>query len=126
MGAFFTNITLSGPSQDEVASALRAERRSAFVSRTTNGRTVVFDEASEEQGAAQGELAARLSKRFECAALAALVHDSDFLMMDLFESGRAIDRYNSAPSYFEGDGDPDELPAGGDAAVLCRAFGGGD
>ena len=123
MGASFTSIVLQGPTQEDVAAALRADRRSAFVSPTTAGRTVVFDEASERQDESLPTLAVELSKRFRCAALAVLVHDSDVLLLNLFESGRERDGYNSAPTYFDADGDPDELPEGGDAELLCRAFG---
>lgn len=126
MGAFLTNIVLCGPTQNEVVAELRAQKRSAFISPTIGGKTVVFDRESERQGEALTDLALALSTKFRCAALAVVVHDSDILLLSLFESGRPTDDYNSAPSYFDEDGDPDEPPEGGDAANLCRAMGAGN
>ena len=50
-----------------------------------------------------------------------LVHDDDILLYSLHDNGKRVDEYNSSPAYF--DTGPGEPPEGGDASVLCRAFG---
>lgn len=122
MGAFYTNITLKGPAQAEIVELLEREGMDAFVSPTSNGCTVVFDERSETRSEALSELAMRLSDVFSCPALAVLVHDSDILMTFLFEAGKLTDEYNSAPDYFDDDGDGSP-PSGGNASRLSAAFG---
>jgi hypothetical protein len=120
MGAFYTNITLRGPSQEAAAEAL--EGREAYVSPAENGVVVVFDSESEDQSTEViTSLASRLSKQFACPALAVINHDDDVLFYVLYESGVEKDRYDSTPE-FEG-GDPFARPKGGDAKILCSAFG---
>ena len=76
MGNFYTNNTLRGPSQQAVAAALAG--RSAIVTPAQDGCVVVFDEASDEQNQEViTELAARLSREFDCPVLAVLNHDDD-------------------------------------------------
>ncbi|MEP6999866.1 MAG: hypothetical protein ABI969_05275 [bacterium] len=67
------------------------------------------------------DLAALLSAGLECAALAVLNHDDDVLSYTLLERGKVVDEYNSSPAYF--DDAPEAAPSGGDAALLCSAFG---
>ena len=121
MGAFYTNLTVRGPSRDQVISAL-GDRR-AFVSGTVNSCTVVLDEACESQDMQiLSELAARLSSRLSCPVLAVLIHDDDVLCYELWKQGDRLDQYNSRPGYFE-DVPEGDRPSGGDAAILAKAFG---
>jgi hypothetical protein len=121
MGNFYTNITLRGPDQDATVAFLNEQRRPAYVAPTVNGCTIVFDEACETQDTDILEaLAAQLSQRFACPALAVLNHDDDILWYKLYDAGQALDEYNSAPDYF-GD-EEGAQPTGGDARKLCRAF----
>ena len=119
MGNFYTNITVRGPSQEATAAALRG--RQTFVSPEMDGCVVVFDEESETQSEIVFRLAAKLSRQFACPALAVLNHDDDVLMYALYENGTQRDTYDSTPG-FDGD-DPFAAPEGGDASVLCAAFG---
>jgi hypothetical protein len=120
MGDFYTNYTIRGASQDAVANALRGRR--AIVSPERDGCVVAFDEASDDQdtGAVAG-LAVRLSRALGCTVLAVLNHDDDVLWFTLAVNGETADTYDSSPAYFD-DSEPSE-PSGGDAALLCRAFG---
>jgi hypothetical protein len=121
VGAFYTNITLKGPAQAAVLTYLRAQGREAYVAPTTHDITLVYDLACESQDhRILAALAANLSRAFMCPALAALVHDDDFLVYALFQDGAQIDEYNSDPTYFEGGR---SAPLGGDADALCAAFG---
>ena len=124
MGNFYTNITLRGTDQRSVADILSSRGRPAIVSPTVNGLTVVYDAEGECQGGAIIELAEDLSKRLDCTALAVTNHHDDILFYQLFQSGRQIDQYISAPNYFSQK--PPTGPAGGDVALLCEAFGNPD
>ncbi|MBX3368342.1 MAG: hypothetical protein KF912_13600 [Phycisphaeraceae bacterium] len=122
MGVFLTNITLRGVAPQRVSDWLRKNERQVFVSGEVRGCTVVCDSVCDEQEPESlAELGAALSKDLKCPALGAMVHDSDVLILMLFEQGRVVMDYNSAPSYFE-DVEP-QAPSGADAAALCRAFG---
>jgi hypothetical protein len=124
LGAFYTNIALKGPAQAAVLTYLRAQGREAYVAPTIGDITLVYDLACESQDPAiLTALAANLSRAFECPALAALVHDDDFLVYALFQNGAQVDEYTSDPNYFEGE--RPAPPSGGDAGVLCTAFGAG-
>lgn len=122
MGAFYTNLTLHGPNLDAVLAYLNAQQISAYVAEPQPGMVVVYDEISDESQdviTLMG-LAERLSRQFDCGALAVLNHDDDILAFWLYENGEQRDQYDSCPGYFTGEEAP---PAGGDAAVLCRVFG---
>ncbi len=121
MGNFYTNYTLRGPSQEAVAEALVG--RSAFVTPAFNGSVVVYDEQSDEQDEdAIIELAGWLSREFRCPVLSVLNHDDDILWYQLFLNGVLTDEYDSCPDYFDPDAEPSP-PAGGNAQILCDAFG---
>jgi len=120
MGNFYTNYTLRGPGQQEVATALAG--RAAIVTPEQDGCVVVFDQQSEEQDQhVIGEVASRLSRRFNCPVLAVLNHDDDIFWYQLFLNGKLADEYDSTPGYFDRAAEPSE-PAGGDAQKLCSAF----
>ena len=120
MGNFYTNYTLRGPSQAEVANALTGRR--ARITSARNGCIVVFDEASDSQDTAIiSGLASKLSAEFCCSVLAILNHDDDILWYQLYARGDLLDKYNSTPGYFDPTALPSE-PLGGDAQKLCDAF----
>jgi hypothetical protein len=122
LGSFYTNITLKGPEQAAVLTYLRTKGRDAYVAPTISDITLVYDLACESQDQRiLSALAADLSQAFGCPALAALVHDDDFLVYELFQDGVQVDEYNSDPAYFEGE--RPSPPSGGDANALCAAFG---
>jgi len=120
MGNFYTNYTLRGPGQREVALALSG--RKTFVTPQQDGCVILFDEGSEVQDQSViGTLGSWLSRRFNCPVLAVLNHDDDLLWYQLFLDGKLADEYDSTPGYFERESEGDE-PAGGDAQKLCAAF----
>lgn len=124
MGNFYTNYTLRGPSQLEVAAAL--EGRLAVVTPQIRGSLVVFDEASDDQDQEEiAKVGAWLSSEFQCPILTVLNHDDDVLWCQLHEVGQLTDEYDSSPGYF----DPharESLPKGGNAERLAAAFGAKD
>jgi hypothetical protein len=122
MGSFYTKVALKGPTQVSVVEHLRAQGRDAYVAPTIGGVTLVDDAACESQDERiLASLAAELARAFACPALAALVHDDDFLVYLLFQGGAQVDVYIADPMYFE-NVEP-EPPSGGDAGALCAAFG---
>jgi hypothetical protein len=121
VGSFYTNITLRSH-RARIIAVLEREERSAYVTPTVGGCTVVCDQECDEQDTdVLQELSALLSRELACVALAVLNHDDDILAYWLYENGHLIDQYDSAPNYFSND--EDVLPSGGDAHRLCRAFG---
>jgi hypothetical protein len=120
VGLSYTNITVHGPSNEAIAPYLRASGRTAYVSPTVNGITVIYEREGEERMRALFSLAAGLSAHLACPALAAAMHDGDVLYYRLFERGAATDRYNSCPAYFTDGAQP--APEGGDAHQLAAAF----
>jgi hypothetical protein len=80
-------------------------------------------------------LAEDLSRTLHCLALFVSVYDNDIFEYALYDEGRPIDQYNSAPDYWDGEewpGHPAEgvkhqpEPSGGDAMLLCALFGATD
>jgi hypothetical protein len=121
VGNFYTNITLRSGDTDRIVKSLTELRRTALVALPSDGFSVVYDEASEEQDPQViDEAVSHLSARLGCAALAVVNHDDDFLWFGLYERGKIVDEYSSAPGYFE---DEEHPPEGGDAKRLCRALG---
>ena len=100
MGNFYTNYTLRGPGQREVAAFL--DGRAAMVTPEREGCVVVFDKNSEEQDQhAIGDLGSRLSRWFNCVVLAIQNHDDDILWYQLFLNGKLADEYDSTPGFFD-------------------------
>src|SRR3569623_550199 len=124
MGLFYSNLTVYGAERSALLSELRRLERDAFISQTFAGHTVVFDRLMDEQDSEESEkLGCDLTKTLACSALAAVVHDDDVLYLWLFQKGRVRDRYDSMPGYFDTDADEPGPPVGGDADLLCGAFG---
>ena len=123
MGASYVNITVKGRNHPEIAAFLRQSDRSAFVTPTTDGISVVYDSKllAGCDVVVAATLAGALASQFRCVTMLAYVFKSDFFVYVLYEAGREVDRYNSYPNY------PEPVvrvpPIGGDAAKLCRAFG---
>jgi hypothetical protein len=88
-----------------------------------DGVTVLYDRACEDQDENElRSLAAELSDAMGAPVLASLLHDGDILQYWLYRDGTCLDAYNSLPSYFDNTTGSD-TPEGGDATVLCEAFG---
>jgi hypothetical protein len=121
MGNFYTNIVLSGADLDATVAALEKMKRRAYVS--AEGKSVVvYDERCDTQDIKELErLATQLSRSMGAPALAFCNHDDDILWYALAQNGKIVDRYDSHPGYF--DGVPDPSPTGGNATMLCAAFG---
>lgn len=112
MGNFYTNITLRGADPAEVADVLRHAGRSAYVAPRHPGGTTVYDERCESQDPRLlGDLAASLSARWACPALAVLNHDDDILALALYQAGELVGDYET--------GHADGLRS----ARLCRTWG---
>lgn len=135
MGNFYVNVTLRGAQQDQIAGHLGGLPCDAYVSPTVGGVTTVCEALCDSQDDAHiRTFAGALSERFRCPALAVLNHDDDVLWYGLYQAGVLDHEYNSAPDFFEddlfgldedleADDDGISVPEGGDAAVLCAAFG---
>ena len=112
MGNFYTNVTLRGVQSSSVTAALQMLYRQAYVAPARADCVTIFDARTESQDPNElGALAATLSERLACVALAALNHDDSILALALYDRGRLITEYSS------------DSPAGTDAGRLCHAFG---
>ena len=121
MGNFYTNITLRGPSQEQLVETLTRLRKRTYVSPSINGFTVICEQQCDTQKInIIHSLATSLSARFKCPALAILNHDDDVLWYGLYDQGQAVDEYDSTPGYFEGRS---SRPEGGNADKLCELMG---
>lgn len=126
MGSFYTNITLRTAQTASVVDALKSAKRQALVAEPQNDCTVVYDRECEDQDIeVLKKLAGSLSAKLKCAALALLIHDDDVLIYSLHENGKLVDEYVSWPAFAD-DSAGSDSPDGGDAELLCRAFGAED
>lgn len=124
MGNFYTNITVKGPSQKELADFIQAQGRTAHVSNTVRSYTVVFDQKCEEQDTrVLAKLSSKLSSKLRCPALAVMNHDDDILLYQLYDNGKLVDDYNSCPDYFSTRAKSPRPPQGGDLKKLADTFG---
>jgi hypothetical protein len=119
--SYYTNVTLKGPTHAQVLSYLREHPREAFISPTYPGDlTVIYDAASEAQYGTGYTFVEPISRALQCLALYVTLADGT-LMYRLYKSGTVIDKYDSWPGYWEED--EEDHPVGGDAILLCEAFG---
>jgi hypothetical protein len=96
MGNFYTNVTLRTTERQAVIERMREEGRACFVSSVSRGFTTIYDRLCEAQDLQNLEmLAAELSLRFHCAALAVLNHDDDVLWIGLARDGEWVTTYSS-------------------------------
>ena len=96
MGNFYTNVTLRTTERQAVTDHMRAQGRLCFISPVSHGFTTIYDRLCEEQDVQDLEtLAAELSARFHCAALAVLNHDDDVLWISLARDGEWVTTYSS-------------------------------
>ena len=121
MGAFYTNITVRASSADVVLPLLQGRR--VFVTPAHGGYVTIYDEQCDEGGLFPNEFATHLSQALGSVAFLVTVHDDDILYVDVFENGERLDEYDSCPNYFSEDDDADDVPEGGNPAVLCKTFG---
>ena len=124
MGNFYVNITLRGPKQEEIGTALKALGRTAIVSPSKNDFTTVYDaECDEQDTGAISAFTKELSFRLSCPGWSVMNHDDDILLYELYDKGELIDQYNSSPDYFSMEADDPSGPKGGNADALVRLMG---
>ncbi len=121
MGNFYGNITLKCVDKKAVVGLLNAAMKAAFVSPVVEGCLCVFEAESDGDGEALWRLAGSMSRDLECVALAVMNHDDDLLLYQLFDSGELIDSYDSCPSFSSTSSSSN--PRGGEASIVCNAFG---
>ena len=117
MSGFYANITVQGPTQEQVVAWLRERIVVAYVSPTHHTSTVIY----HEDLGGQESLAARLSSHFHCPALLVMDYGGKVLLYQLYVAGEQADAYVSRPCDELDTGG--EAPPEGDAATLCEAFG---
>jgi len=97
MGNFYKNVTIISASQAAILSSLENHNRTAYVTPTRDGVTVVFDLQSDEIGdpVELGDIAITLSSDLACVTMAAAVYDDDVLLLGLYDSGVQIGEYTT-------------------------------
>ena len=109
MGNTYHNFIVKGPVQEQIATYLAAQKQAAFVSPTLRDLTFVY--APDDTWST---LAEQLSRTFACPTLFVSVYDSDIFEYDLYDAGRRVDTYNSAPDYFDEEADDFDEEEGGE------------
>ncbi|MBV9561764.1 MAG: hypothetical protein JOY90_15150 [Bradyrhizobium sp.] len=120
MGTFVTNLHVHQGSREHVVATLRSLRIvPAYVRGSGDVWISIFPEAADQDDAALPEMARALSKALNRPVIAFIVHDSDVFLYWLYEGGKELDRYNSAPGFFT---DKEAPPEGGNPEKLkvCR------
>ena len=85
--------------RDAVAGLVRAR---AYLSAPKNGWVTIYDEASDQQDdSIIRTFGSTLSQKLNTAVIACLVHDSDIAAYWLFDRGKLVDEFDSAPDYFK-------------------------
>src|SRR2546423_1597065 len=116
MPGYYANITLQGPSQQDLVAVLRPRGVIAYVSPTVKAATVVW----HEDLAGQEPLAVALSSELKCPALLVMGYGEAVLMSTLYVGGAPADAYVSSP---HDDLELDGSGPQGDARALASAFG---
>ena len=115
MTGYYANITLYGPSQDDVVKFLNGHGDIAYVAPFKSGAVVFHQDLG-----AQERLAIALSRHFRCPALVVMTFGESILLYELYQGGEETDAYVSTPHEgLELDGPAQE----GNPPVLCAAFG---
>lgn len=114
MGTFVTNLHVRDADRDAVIEARRSlDAVPAFVRGSPEDTwTSIFPEAADQD---LSEMASNLSKALNRPVIAFFVHDSDVFLYWLYNGGKELDRYNSAPGYFRGE---ETSPEGGNPDTL--------
>lgn len=146
MGSFFTNVQVrpgDGPESPFAAAMIEAivgaadgfevvedeagaDRIVRVLPPDEGGWIAIYDLATESQDPvaldALGVLACEVAG---APAFSVTVHDSDILLLTLFEEGAVTDRYNSFPHYFDPPGTkpPEDNPDPGEPARWANALG---
>src|SRR5436190_15158120 len=111
--SYYTNLTLKGPSQQEIVRAIQENPREALVSPTYSDATVVYDLESEVQDGRGYKFVEPLSRRLNCLGFYVSCADGK-ICYRLYKNGQIIDDYDSCPGYFDSD-EGGNRPEGGDA-----------
>ncbi len=121
MGNFYGNITVKGPTPEDLRPVLESIDCSALISPMVEAWVVIYEQRSDLGDLAQLDVVAEeVTKKFSCPALGVLNHDDDVLVVCAYDSGNKVYTYDSTPGYFVGN--PDAPPQSGDMAVLCELF----
>jgi hypothetical protein len=136
MGTFYANLTVLGAPADSVEETIREQGRDASV--VESGDAVVVLDGHFLQDDGLEVLGRALTGDRGVTALAAVVLDSDVLILQLFAGGDVVDTYISSPRALAAmrgeldDSDEDfeedapDPATGGDAAMYVRTLGRGD
>ena len=111
--------------QSAIVALLRPIIRSrAVVTPARNGWTSVYDESSVRSLAEGSRVSGALSKRLATVGIYTSVFDSDILRYALFDHGRKVDEFHSAPNYFAPASESTIRRTAGRPSILksyCRA-----
>ncbi|PQO31176.1 hypothetical protein C5Y96_12555 [Blastopirellula marina] len=118
MGSFLTNVHVQSSSIEQVTEVLQQlELRGAWVSGASGKWVTVWDSIGMTRA---WDVAQHLSQQLEAPAIAFMVHDSDIFFYWLYDNGRQLNQYNSAPGYFGEDASMDEQNFQPDCDLLKR------
>ncbi len=90
MGSTYRNTIVKGPAQEQIVAALMEQQHDALVSPTLDDLMLVYTPDVVWSAAAE-----HLPRTLHCAALFAVVNDSDSFEYHLYDDGHRVDRYSA-------------------------------
>ncbi len=123
MGSSFTNLHVRTDDASAVELALAdADALPAYVTGAEGGWVSAYPEATDAQDLERLEaIGAALSAALGAPVVAFLVHDGAVFLYTLWVAGRAVEKSNSRPGFFEEEVEGQERPAeGGDVDAILR------
>ncbi|AFY93635.1 hypothetical protein [Chamaesiphon minutus] len=95
MGNHYANVTVYNVTQEKIVDYLSSLKRTAFISPTINKFTVIYDRDISADCNEKLFPVSQISNFFNCAVMAAYLHDSSEFGYKLYLNGESIDTYNS-------------------------------
>ncbi len=106
---------------DSIGAGLKV--KGTLVSPSINGWVSIYDSYGDWQVPEVGDWAEQLSREMKTAALLFIVHDSDILLYQAYDSGVLLDEYQSIPDYWGDVTEEEKMRLAGKPDVLAGLAG---
>lgn len=122
MGAFLVNFHVKTAVVEPIRDVFKKLKIASYrITTPHKGWITVYEEqASTQDDRRINNLASKLSSSLKTCCMAFMVHDSDIACYWLYDQGKLLDEYNSAPDYFDAVSKADKKRLQGQPVVLHR------